>query len=153
MFAGCLVETADRRILCQLRDDKPGIAFPGYWTCTPGGHVQDGERPLVAARRELDEEFEVKVRDLRPFSVSVRDAGKAAGVYHIFTAKLLSPESRLRCHEGQKASFLSADEALQLRQHPLSREALEQYLGRKQPKKKGIHGKHRRLRRDKKVGR
>ncbi|MBI3252611.1 MAG: NUDIX domain-containing protein [Candidatus Omnitrophica bacterium] len=137
------METTDGRVLCQLRDNKPGIAYPGFWTCTPGGHVARGESPRHAVRRELREEFEAKVRDLKLFKVVVRKTGKSAGVFHIFTAKLSSPETGLRCHEGQKASFLSPAKTLKLRQHPVSREVLKKYL----------NGKSFRLRRHQTLGR
>jgi 8-oxo-dGTP diphosphatase len=126
-FAGCIVRTDDFRILCQLRDDKPGVAFPGYWTCSPGGHILPGEKPLRAVRRELKEEFEIRVQNLKLLSRFVRHAGRAAGIYHIFTGTLLSPENRLRCHEGQRAAFIPANRVLKLKQHPVSRSAFKRY--------------------------
>ncbi|MBI3315822.1 MAG: NUDIX domain-containing protein [Candidatus Omnitrophica bacterium] len=127
------MKTKRRRILCQLRDKKRGIAFPGYWTCAPGGHVRSGEEPLKAVRRELKEEFEAQVKNLRAFKVLVRKTGKAAGVYHIFTGELSSPENGIRCHEGQKAALIPVDQVLKLRQHPLSREAFKPYFSAVDP--------------------
>ena len=54
--------------LCQLRDNKPGIEWPGYWGLF-GGHVDRGESDLQAIWRELQEELAwvprkiVKVRE------------------------------------------------------------------------------------------
>lgn len=44
------------KFLLQLRDDIPGIVYPGKWTCF-GGHLEPGEIPQVAIRRELVEEI------------------------------------------------------------------------------------------------
>jgi 8-oxo-dGTP pyrophosphatase MutT (NUDIX family) len=49
-----LVNTADQ-ILLQQRDDKPGIANPGYISAF-GGSLEPGEAPLDAAHREMLEE-------------------------------------------------------------------------------------------------
>lgn len=42
--------------LMQLRDDIPGIAFPGNWGLF-GGHLEPGEAPETALVRELQEEI------------------------------------------------------------------------------------------------
>ncbi len=42
-------------VLTQLRDNKPGINYPGFLTYI-GGSVEEGESPEEAARRELKEE-------------------------------------------------------------------------------------------------
>ncbi len=50
-----LVLTCDGAILTLLRDDKPGIPFPGHWDL-PGGGIDPGETPLECGLRELTEE-------------------------------------------------------------------------------------------------
>lgn len=42
--------------LMQLRDDNPNILYPGHWGFF-GGHIEAGEDPEVAMRRELLEEI------------------------------------------------------------------------------------------------
>lgn len=44
------------RFLMQLRDDIPTIAYPGYWGFF-GGHIEPGETPEQALKRELQEEI------------------------------------------------------------------------------------------------
>jgi 8-oxo-dGTP pyrophosphatase MutT (NUDIX family) len=44
------------KFLLQLRDDIPGIIYPGHWGLF-GGHIEPGETPDVAVKRELLEEI------------------------------------------------------------------------------------------------
>ncbi len=44
------------RVLMQLRDNTPGIVYPGHWGFF-GGHLEPGETPEVALLRELQEEI------------------------------------------------------------------------------------------------
>ncbi len=104
---------------------------PGLWTCTPGGHIRRGEVVRRAIRRELFEEFEVRVKDLRFLGFTAKDPHHRGGQYHFFSGVLSSAEKRLQCHEGQKAVFFSPAQALKLKQHPLSRKMLKAYLLRK----------------------
>src|SRR5690606_23900639 len=50
-----LVLTCRADILVLLRDDIPGIAWPGCWDL-PGGTRDPGESPIQCALRELREE-------------------------------------------------------------------------------------------------
>jgi 8-oxo-dGTP diphosphatase len=43
-------------MLCYLRDDFPGLPWPGYWDL-PGGGREGDETPETCALRELAEEF------------------------------------------------------------------------------------------------
>lgn len=46
----------ETRILCYLRDEKPGLRWPGHWDL-PGGGREGGETPEACLLRELHEEF------------------------------------------------------------------------------------------------
>ncbi|GET38239.1 NUDIX hydrolase [Microseira wollei NIES-4236] len=46
----------DGKFLMQLRDDIPGIAYPGHWAFF-GGHIEPDEAPEDALKRELLEEI------------------------------------------------------------------------------------------------
>jgi len=118
----------DGHILCQLRDDKPGIRFPGYWSASPGGHVESDEHPRDTVVRELFEEFEARVTNLVEL-ITITEAGQdVLGIYHAFSANLDMPVSEIRCHEGQRAEFFDPQEALRLRLHPVSRKILLEFL-------------------------
>ena len=139
-YAGAIVRSPGGRFLCQLRDQKKGIQFPGYWTCTPGGHVRRGERPRRAIARELYEEFEIKVKRLRFYRIVVERSRRTAGVYDFFTADAATEVSKLRCHEGRKAAFYFASAILRLRLHPISRRIFRTYLSGLRRVKKASRG-------------
>ena len=44
------------RLLTLLRDDIPGISYPGWWDM-PGGGREEGESPEACVLRETREEF------------------------------------------------------------------------------------------------
>lgn len=127
-YAGAVVVGSQNHILCQLRDDKPGIQFPGFWTCSPGGHIEPGEDPDEAIIRELREEFEIEVENLKKMTVIHESEEGMRGTYHAFTADLVSPLNQLKCNEGQKACFYSPEEVLKLRLHPVSLKIFKEYL-------------------------
>lgn len=58
------------RLLMQLRDDKPGIAFPGHWSVPTGGFGRGGmptwDEARQAAARELAEEIGVRDATMLP---------------------------------------------------------------------------------------
>ena len=58
----------EEKFLLQLRDDIPGIAHPGQWAFF-GGHIEPGEIPQVAIKRELVEEIGYKPDMIWEFGV------------------------------------------------------------------------------------
>ena len=54
--AVALIVLDDGRYLLQLRDQKPGIFYPGHWGLF-GGAMEPGETPEAAVTRELEEEL------------------------------------------------------------------------------------------------
>ncbi|NAZ75983.1 NUDIX domain-containing protein [Kineococcus sp. T13] len=96
-----LLDARDR-VLLQLRDDDPGIPYPGTW-CLPGGHLEDGEEPVAAAVRELREEMSL---DLPPSALHhVVSARRGYGLEHTSWARLDVDAARLPLTEGQAVRF------------------------------------------------
>lgn len=54
-MVAAIISGRQEEILLHLRDDAPGIAWPGYWPL-PSGLAEPGETPADAMARELDEE-------------------------------------------------------------------------------------------------
>ena len=98
-FVSAVVVAPNGEVLCQLRDDIPGIIHPGCWTSSPGGTVEQGESTLDAVSHEMLEEFNVQIVDVEPLT-SFELEGEFAGEYYIFSTKLASPLEDVCCNEG-----------------------------------------------------
>jgi 8-oxo-dGTP diphosphatase len=91
--------------LLQLRDDIEGIVHPGTWGLF-GGHLDAGESPEQAIRRELQEEIGWKAEVL-PFWFEYRDDSFSA---YYFRASLTVPLGALALNEGQDMVLAGLDE-------------------------------------------
>jgi 8-oxo-dGTP pyrophosphatase MutT (NUDIX family) len=90
----------EQRYLMQLRDNIPGIVYPGCWGFF-GGHLESGEQPEKALRRELLEEINFTATRLVPFGCY--DAGGV--MRHVFAGPLTIPLHELVLTEGWDLGF------------------------------------------------
>ena len=97
----------DGRWLLQLRDDIEGILYPGQWALF-GGHLDPGETPEVALKRELEEEINWAGSDLAPW-FELRDEQR---IRHFFRGPLAVPFGSLTLLEGQDMGLAELDELL-----------------------------------------
>jgi 8-oxo-dGTP pyrophosphatase MutT (NUDIX family) len=99
--------------LLQLRDDSPGIFYPGHWGCF-GGAIHPGETARDAMRRELEEELEFTVAHCEDFiRVDFDLAGVNGKKIHrtYYEVHVTAGEaSRFVLHEGAAAKVLQAAE-------------------------------------------
>lgn len=97
------------RVLCQLRDDLPGIAAGGIWGLF-GGKVEAGESLRGAAVREFFEETGLVIGegDLRPM---VQVASQTLPDWRIYVFELTQPVSPDEVRLGEGAGFAFLNEA------------------------------------------
>ncbi|NJK41438.1 MAG: NUDIX domain-containing protein [Acaryochloridaceae cyanobacterium SU_2_1] len=92
----------DQHYLMQLRDDIPGIAYPGHWGFF-GGHLDPGETPGAAIQRELWEEIGYHAPTLNLFGL-YPDPGV---VRHVFYGCLTVSVAQLDLKEGWDLALFS----------------------------------------------
>jgi 8-oxo-dGTP pyrophosphatase MutT (NUDIX family) len=142
--AAAILVTGDDRIILQLRDDKPGIFFPGHWGCF-GGAIEDSDpSALEGLRREIKEELGLSLPAgaLTYFSKFTFDM-TFAGIGHMdrtyFVAQVSDSQlAGLRLGEGAEMKTLSIREALlEKRMVPYDGFALWMYYARHRLKPRG----------------
>jgi 8-oxo-dGTP diphosphatase len=109
----------------QLRDDRPGIAWPGYWTILGGG-VEKGETSASAVVREVHEESGLRVSNLTLVTLVVDKAGSGQrlDVYETF----VPDDIELQLGEGRDLRFVGDEERRQLRIPPFVIDLLDTYV-------------------------
>ncbi|MEO1591387.1 MAG: NUDIX hydrolase [Cyanobacteria bacterium J06632_22] len=86
----------NNQFLMQLRDDIPGIFYPGHWGFF-GGHIESGETADQGVRRELIEEIGYAPLQLSLFQRTEDDRV----VRHFYHGALTVPVEQLQLNEGQ----------------------------------------------------
>ena len=111
--AAALLVTPDGRYLMQLRDDNPGISFPGFF-CLFGGAMEPGEDVEMGLQRELREELELEASDISYFSQFVFDAAYDDGTLRqrYYFEISIDPDviDTLVLHEGKDMRLMAADD-------------------------------------------
>ena len=99
-----ILQSSDR-FLMQLRDNTPGIIYPGCWGFF-GGHIDPGETPEEAVKRELLEEISYappRVSEFRCYSDS-------QVIRHVFHAPLTVELNQLVLKEGWDMGLVTPEE-------------------------------------------
>lgn len=100
--AGAIIRNGEGCVLLLKHRFRPS---PGWGI--PGGFIERGEQPEQALRRELREEIELEVEDVKLFTTRAFKELKQIEI--IFTARALNDTARLS-FEIQKAGWFSLDE-------------------------------------------
>ncbi|MFJ2863550.1 NUDIX domain-containing protein [Kitasatospora sp. NPDC087314] len=117
-FEGVLVFVTDGagRLLMHLREDRPGMAWPGYWTPI-GGWREADESTRESAVREVREEAGIEITGLRTLPGPHHDLGLP--LTRVLHAVWDGPESDLQLgDEGLAVRMVPFDEVLDLKVPP-----------------------------------
>lgn len=99
----------ENKFLMQLRDNNPNILYPGHWAFF-GGHIELGETPEVAVRREILEEIGYS---LPPTFSKFGNYPDQRAVRHVFHAPLTVEFNQLVLNEGWDIGLLSPEDIRQ----------------------------------------
>jgi 8-oxo-dGTP pyrophosphatase MutT (NUDIX family) len=130
---GASVLQLDRwgRVLLQLRDDDlPPERHPSVWSL-PGGLVQPGESPDLAALREFEEETGHRLDDLKLFRVYRRDVDvpdSLVNVQHVYYIDADLDLDDLQVNEGQALGYVAPSEVADLPMPPHARRILTDFF-------------------------
>ncbi len=113
--AAAIIVFDDGRYLLQLRDNKPGIFLPGHWGLFGGG-VEEGEQPVDALQRELNEELGLEIAELRPltrFEFDLAPMGLPRIYREFYEARMTTKAlSSLTLGEGEAFNTFTRDQIL-----------------------------------------
>ena len=96
------------KFLLQLRDDIPGIIYPGHWGLF-GGHIEPGETPDIAVKRELLEEIGYSPPILSKFNCY----SDSKVVRHVYHAPLTVELNAVVLSEGWDMDLLTPEQIKQ----------------------------------------
>ena len=107
------------KYLFFLRDDKPTIPDPNTYGLL-GGAIEDGELPIEALERELQEEIDVNVYDIKELGnkVIIRminengEEEERSCIFFVFLAQIDKELEEITLSEGQKLEYFTIEEAL-----------------------------------------
>ena len=92
-----------------MRDNKPGIAYPNYWSLV-GGHVENGETAEQAASRELIEEIGLDLNISIWKRYDYHYAPEILIDQYIFIGKVDSERPAMVLGEGQAMQFFKHED-------------------------------------------
>jgi 8-oxo-dGTP diphosphatase len=96
------------KFLMQLRDNIPTILYPGYWALF-GGHIEPGETPDIAVKREILEEIGYNLPPFFEFGCYPDERV----VRHVFHAPLKVEFNQLVLNEGWDMGLLTPEDIQQ----------------------------------------
>ncbi len=129
--AEILLVRSDGAVILQLRDDKPGISNPGLISSF-GGHIEDGEEPIDAAVREINEETNLgiikdQLQSYRTCHKTKEIHGEDWDVYYFAVSDVT--EKGLEVYEGAGYTIIRNKEELEkAKTTVLLREVLTDYF-------------------------
>ncbi|MEB3177541.1 MAG: NUDIX domain-containing protein [Nostocaceae cyanobacterium] len=107
--ADIIIINSQQQVLLVLRDNKSTIPFPNTWALL-GGYLEENESPEAAIRREIVEEMELELGEIKFFKSYFWEECDE----HIFWTQMDLDISQITLLEGQKLAYFSREEINQL---------------------------------------
>ena len=104
------------KFLFVLRDDKPEITNPNKWSLVGGG-IENGEKPTEALQREIKEEININVFEIKEICskkiiYEENKIKKELTLFYFLGKTDIEDASKIKLNEGQKVSFFTIEEIL-----------------------------------------
>lgn len=126
--ASCIVYNKKNEILLQKKTEDYPLLPGGYW-CFLGGEIEGNENPLEAIRREIKEEIDVELKDVRLFKkwrykLNEKVKGEESTFISLFDRKI----SDIRLKEGGGFAFFSKNELKDIKITPVSKPIIKEFF-------------------------
>ena len=108
-YIGAIIERKDKKILFQLRDNKPNIPHPNQWSIFGGG-INKREDPKDAAVRELKEELNLKLNKSNLNLLARMNSFSKTN--YIYWIKMKKESKDLKLKEGISMKYMSLKKIL-----------------------------------------
>ena len=100
----------------HLRDNKPDISYPDYWSIIGGG-IEENETPLQSMERECLEEIGIKPRNIKFIKKIFLPSYDSTGddEIYVFRGEIDKEADKIKLTEGQKVEYFYFDELRKLK--------------------------------------
>jgi 8-oxo-dGTP diphosphatase len=130
-IAAIIFENDHGELLLYLRDNKPGIPFPQHWDLI-GGHVEKGETPDEALKREVMEELNYELKEYKFFKEYLCLEGDAyPNIKYIYSGKFNLPLEEITLLEGERVQYYKKEEIPDVKFANTLKEIVMEYLNSK----------------------
>lgn len=130
-IAAIILENDSGEFLLALRDNKSWIPFPNHWDLI-GGHVEEGETPEEAIKREYMEELGLELKEYefyKEFECLIGDAFE--NIKFIYTGKINIPVEEITLLEGQYVRYFKKEEIPDVKFANIIKSIVMEYISEK----------------------
>jgi len=130
-IAAIILENDSGEFLLALRDNKSWIPFPNHWDLI-GGHVEEGETPEEAVKREYMEELGLELKEYefyKEFECLNGDAFE--NIKFIYTGKINIPVEEITLLEGQYVRYFTKEEIPDVKFANIIKSIVMEYISEK----------------------
>ena len=130
-IAAIILENDNGEFLFYLRDGNPGIPFPHHWDLF-GGHIEEGETPEEALKREVKEELNYDLKEYRFFKEYLCLEGDAyPNIKYIYSGKINLPVEEITLLEGEKPQYFTKEEIPYIKFANILKHIVVEYINEK----------------------